>query len=205
MKITLKRVLLCGICLVGSILFFVALAIPFKVQYMEGLKSGEYLKEVSGSFLQCIGKKPFHEVFVYNNTVEAALVPTSAASNPEKFAKIIENSDNAMKVFAIIALIAIILDICATVGAFFLKDQKSARKLLIPFKAVAIVCMFLTISIPGSQLSSSIYVGGSTHHLSSPKEGGVFFLFFIGVLSFVGALIAAGVVKDKVLVGSKKK
>lgn len=201
MKITLKRVLLCSLCLVGSILFIVALATPFKAYYQPGLVKGEWLFTIKASFFNGISKQPFHELFVYNRTVVNEIgTGKQTLSDIEAGAKL---DDNAIKVFSIIAIIAIVLDMLATIGAFFMKDQKSARKLLIPFKALSILAVLLTMMIPGSALSNSVYTNGQTYHICDAELGMTFGFFFFGVICFVAALISAGVVKDKVLVGKK--
>ena len=202
MKITLKRVLLCSLCLVGSILFIVALATPFKAYYQPGLVKGEWLFTIKASFFNGISKQPFHELFVYNRTVVNEIgTGKQTLSDIEAGAKL---DDNAIKVFSIIAIIAIVLDMLATIGAFFMKDQKSARKLLIPFKAFAIVMVFLSIVIPGALLVVSRGIAGQTVMGGDAQLGRIFVLYFIGVLLFVGGLVAAGVTKDKVLCGKNK-
>ena len=199
MKITLKRVILCGAMLLAAIFFLLVLVVKIDVSY--GVKVlGEYPFHTKNSYLGASGSNGFHDAF-YWGFVQSSIVSGDVKEAASILAK---GADGTLKVMSIMGLVFVIIDILAIVGAFFLKTQKGARKLIIPFMAISIVLMFLVIVLPGALLNQTVSAMGMSASVGEGNIGPLWIVYFIAVGLFIGALVAAGVVKDKVLVGDKK-
>lgn len=186
MKITLKRVILCGAMLLGAIFFLIALLVPMT------LKSN-ISPSVSASMMDTVSGKPFNGYLM----AEYAVVTTQGSMEGMKSYANVGNI--TFRVLTIMALIFVIADLLAITGAFFLKTNGGARKLIIPFMAITIVMEFVAIVVFLAVLNST-YKGV---RLAETNLAAQFVLYFLALIFFVGALIGSGVTPEKVLVGKK--
>lgn len=193
MKITLKRVILCGGMLLAAIFFLLVLVVPIQGDYGLQTSKGVWSQHVTSSYLAAGSNKAFYPLYLQGFT---ATMTSATSKLPNVLA---DAAQGTLRTMTIIGLVFVIIDLLAITGAFFVKSQKGARGLTIPFMAISIVVMFLVIVIPGALLNQSI----EGYLITNANIGTLFILLFIGVGLFVGSLIAAGVVKDKVLVGKK--
>lgn len=192
MKITLRKVLLCGIALLACLFIMLAFVAPIKVTWDHFTSEGEFVAmSTSGSLWENISSTPFHQTFVDNGLI---LSLSGNSSAPEKYAQV---ADTTVKVCAIIGLVFFILALLATIGAFFIKAMKGARVLTIIFIALAIVVCFTvsSISLGGLNLSTS---GHRTETSGTP-----IFMLLAALACFIAMIVVSLVVKDKVLVGPK--
>ena len=202
MKITLKRVILCGGMLLSALFFLLVLVVPIHAYYGSFQYDGKWATtplSIHQSFLAAGGSKGFHAAYLWGFSQSIL----SGSDAKEAASVLATAADGTLNVMTIIGLVFVIIDFLAIVGAFFLKTQKGARKLIIPFMAISIVVMFLVIVIPGSLLCQSHLAGEKAVFFGDAELGTLFILLFVAVGLFIGSLVAAGVVKDKVLVGKK--
>lgn len=186
MKITLKRVILCGAMLLGAIFFLIALLVPMT------LKSN-ISPSVSASMMGTVSGKPFNDFLM----AEYLVVTTQGSMEGMKNYANVGNI--TFRVLTIMVLIFVIADLLAITGAFFLKTNGGARKLIIPFMAITIVMEFVVIVVFLGTLNPT-YKGV---RLSETSLAVQFVLYLLGLICFIGALIASGVTPEKVLVGKK--
>ena len=190
MKITLKRVILCGAMLLGAIFFLLVLAFPFK----HGYGANSAMTYSTNSLLDCMsGKKPFADGIAW--------IYTTTTSNPtvNGLKSTVDGNSILLQVFAVIGLILVIADFLAIIGGFFLKTNGGARKLIIPFMAITIVFNVVLLYVV-------LFLTNSKFHgvqVAQADIGPLFIFYFLGIIFFVGALIASGVTPEKVLVGKK--
>ena len=201
MKISLKRVILCGSCFLATLFFLLVLIVPIKAFYGVELSKDVWSLSVQDSWLHGGANATFHPAFLNAFTKQVFYSTSETKQIPETLAS---TADGTLKTMSIIGLIIVIFDFLAVIGAFFLKTQKGARKLIIPFMAVSVVMMFLVIVIPGSLLCMTQTFEGGFVRFGDAQLGTLEILYFIGVGLFVAALVVAGVVKDKVLYEKKK-
>ena len=197
MKITLKRVILCGGMLLAAIFFLLVLVVPVNAWWGPQITEGNWTLSTKESWLAAGSNKAFYDSFLYGFTM------TISSTTKEAPKVLADAAQGTLRVMSIIGLVFVILDLLAITGAFFLKSQKGARGLIIPFMAVSIVVMFLVIIIPGALLCQSVTVGDKAYLVTNCDLGTLEILLFVAIGLFIGSLIAAGVVKDKVLVGKK--
>ena len=194
MKITLKKVLLCGLGLLTVLLMLLAFALPIKVTYTVFGVPSAFRETMSSSIWSAMGGTPgpFNKVFYWN----AFWLATENSGPLETTAKV---GDITMQVCAIGGLVCFILALLAVVGAFFIPRMKGARVLCIVVHAIALVTAFIFAIIAIAGLSLSI--NGTTTDVS----GAPIILMLLAFLSFIAMIVVPCVVKEKVLVGPKEE
>ena len=192
MKITLKRIILVGGMLLAALFFLLALAVSFKVECRTPLLT---VVETKGSIFGFMDGKQFEEIFL--NEIILTATSASTITGAAEAAKVMVK---VCQVFAVIGLILVIFDFCAIIGAFFLKTNSGARKLMIPFMAITIVMEVVCLAVPLALLSAT--ASGGTW-ICKASMGPNFIFYVLGIVFFIAALIAGGVVQEKVLVGKE--
>lgn len=200
MKITLKRILICGMSFLGVIFMMIAMLLPITVWNMPGSDSATVICKAS----------------IWNNISEFAFndaheVVRATAATFESHSPNIEQAvvaDNKLAhTMAIITLIVFFINLLAIVGAFFLKTNKGARKLIIPIYAVSAIFYFVATIIATGGLSYTHSVSGEmiTFVGTDSSLGVVMLMIGISIVVFIAMLIVSGVVKEKEIATIGKK
>lgn len=194
MKITLKKVLLCGLGLLTVLFIMLAFAVPFKVTYT--VFPSVTRTTVSASIWSTIGgtPTPFYNVFLSNAWWLKATAENSGAA--ETTAKV---GDITMQVCGIGGLVCFILGLLAVVGSFFIPRMKGARVLSIVVLAIVLVTSFVFAAI--AVAAPSLSLSGNVNDVT----GGSIILMLLALLSFIAMIVVPCVVKEKVLVGPKEE
>ena len=188
MRITLKKIILVGAMLLSAVFFLLAVATPITVK-AAGLFGGE----VKASLLGCASGKPLNDVFAVSYT----------GSSIDGYKAWVDGCNGTLAVFGVISLILIIFDFLAIVGGFFLPTPAAARKLIIPFMAISIVLLPIGMIVFAVLTNVTYSANGYSMTLSQSNPGIMFIMYVLGIVFFIGALIASGVVSEKVFVGKK--
>ena len=195
MKITLKRVLICGISLLALIFLMIAMLIKNNVITMPG--SVAAAKVASGSIWDNLSKTVFHDAYLFRRVA-------AGSSNIESGVKF---DDNTAKTMAVATLIVFIVNLLAITGGFFMKSNKAARGLIIPIFSVSVLFYFIATIIVIAPMSYSKSFDGHLVKFIEPDSsmGAVMMMMVIAIILFIGMLIASGVVKEKELATLGKK
>ena len=183
MKITLKKVLLCGLGIVGALAFLLVFSVKFKVIGTPEMDVRPVLG--NGSIWECISKTPFTEVFRFQSRWTDL-----------KTAGDIGGYNNQCKVFAILGLIAVIGMFITSLLAMLPKTIKGSRKVMIPLFSAFLGIAFVATVAPIAALSLT-----DQNAVWTEANAIVNIIFmFVGILSYVAMLIVPGCVKEKTLV-----
>jgi len=188
MKITLKKVLLCGFGLLTALSFLLVFTIKFKVIGTPETDVRPIL--ANGSIWECLSKTPFEKVFIFQSTF------SSLKSSGD-----IAGYNNQCKIFAILGLIAVIGMFLTSLLAMLPENIKSSRKIAIPLFSTFTGVAFVATVAPIAALS---LMDANMVWTEANAIVNIMFMF-VGILSYVAMLIVPGVVKDKTLVELGKK
>ena len=196
MKITLKKVLLCGLGLLTVLFMLFAFALPVKVTYTVFDIPSSYRETMSSSIWSAMGgtPTPFNRLFYWNAFWLASITENSGA--PETTAKV---SDITMQVCAIGGFVCFMLALLAVIGAFFIPRMKGARVLCIVVLALTWLTAFIFAIIAVTLMSISV------NTVTNDVSGAPIILMLLALLSFIAMIIVPCVVKEKVLVGPKEE
>ena len=195
MKITLRRVIMCGLALLTPIFFLIGCGLD--VTYA-ATALGITTKKSASLFsyfnysgkVEDYGKHPFDEVMaqkLLNNGYKDNVFKRAVADQA------------AFKTLAVIMLILCIVAILAVLGAFFFKKDSSARKLMIPVLGVSLVAFIVCVfGLWGATLA------GKTWKTTSDGDP-VAWMFVVGVVTFIASIVVPFFFKDKELVTLGKK
>ena len=195
MKITLKKIILCGVGILAAVFFLLSYALAVKVKFGMGLG-----QEINASFLNCVNGKPFSDVWSYQY-----MASISSTKTLEGLETTVKTINGAFQILSTIALVLFIFMLLATIGAFFIPSMSGARKLMIPFFAISIAYYPIGLIVMGAFLNVSTSYEGFSMKLSETNVGANFIMYVLGILFFIGMLVASGVVKEIVFVGKDKK
>ena len=200
MQITLKKVLLVGILLLAAVFFFLVVCLPVSrtvtVAGFSTTATGSLMGVLAGDKASLDMVAGQINIKDYASSIDSISGAVSAA---EAYQKAVEALQTVYKVFAVFGIILFVVTVLALIGAFFMK-LKGARVLSIIILALDIV-LFLVIMIFSvlMTVSTDMAVKGAEVSVSTPTV----LMYVLGIVFFIGALIASGVVKEKVLVGKK--
>ena len=188
MKITLKKVLLCGLGLLGALAFLLVFSIKFSVFWQP--ETDLHALICAGSIWNCIGKTPFEKVFV----LQSGISSISSGNH-------VSGGNKQCSIFAVLGLIAVLGMFITSLLAMFPKTIKGSRKVMIPLFSAFLGIAFVATVAPIAALS---YTDNNGVWTEANAFVNIVFMF-VGILSYVAMLIVPGCVKEKTLVELGKK
>ena len=208
MQITLKKVLFVGIGILSALFFFLVIVLPVSRTISITVLGQTTTTTISGSLMGVLTGDSDSIAMVKSQVHLEDFLKSIESTNPEALAqatKAFQDAQEALvsvyKVFAVLGIILFACSLLALIGGFFMKTIKATRKLGIPFLAIDIV-LSLVVMIFAIVMTAStdMVLPGAT---ASVSTAGPVLMYLLGILFFIGALVASGVVKEKVLVGKK--
>ena len=202
MQITLKKVLFVGIGILVAVLFFLVAVLPVS----RSVTVAGTTTTISGSLMGVLaGDKDSLNMVAsqinikdFANSVDSISGAVSAA---EAYQATVETLQNVYKVFAVLSIVLFVINLLALIGGFFMKTIRGTRKLCIPFLAIDIVLSLVVMIFAFLMtVSTDLAIPGVSY---STSTAGPVLMWVLGVIAFIGMLVASGVVKEKVLVGKK--
>lgn len=202
MQITLKKVLFVGIGILVAVLFFLVAVLPVS----RSVTVAGTTTTISGSLMGVLaGDKDSLNMVAsqinikdFANSVDSISGAVSAA---EAYQTAVETLQNVYKVFAVLSIVLFVINLLALIGGFFMKTIRGTRKLGIPFLAIDIVLSLVVMIFAALMtVSTDLAIPGVSY---STSTAGPVLMWVLGVIAFIGMLVASGVVKEKVLVGKK--
>ena len=185
MKITLKKVLLCGLGLLGALSFLFVFSIRFKVVQTPEMDIHPVL--ATGSIWDCLSTKqvPFENVFAFQT-----IRPSINTGNH------ISGGNKQCRIFAVLGLIAVLGMFITSLLAMLPKTIKGSRKVMIPLFSSFLGIAFVATVAPIAALS---FTDSEAVWTEANAFVNIMFMF-VGILSYVAMLIVPGCVKEKTLV-----
>ena len=204
MQITLKKVLFVGIGILCALFFFLVAVMPVS-RTITPIVPGASSTTITGSLMGVLAGDQDSLNMVasqinmkdYVNNIDSI---SGAASAAEAYKAAVEALQTVYKVFAVLSIILFVFSLLALIGGFFMKSIRGTRKLGIPFLAIDIV-LSLTVMIFAMVMVVSTDMIGTN---STTNTVGPLLMYLLGIMCFIGMLVASGVVKEKVLVGKKE-
>ena len=190
MKITLKKIVYCGIALLILLAFLFVLVLPVSLN----LGTAQYSGSVMGLLAGDEGL-----IGIFRSDTLATVVSTGTGANAINDAIAVLYA--TFSVMGTIGVVMLIICFLATVGAFFIPSMKGARGVTIPFFAIAVIYFTVLGGLEIALGQVSVAVAGNGASVAAPCAISAFLAWVL----FLGLLIAPGIVREKVLVDTRKK